>query len=180
MTTTRRQFLAHAGAALVLPLVGRSQPEPMVKFNPPVPMEPVGKTVDIDALLWAIAEVETGQRDDVVGPCGSRSKLQISYAVWRQHTPLTSYDEFVRRCNKRQAEWCAIKHLRWLELNLPRHTMTEVYQREYALGWAWHKGLTSWERYSSGASFSWTEASFAHDYAYRVSNLYALRVKGQA
>lgn len=191
MTTTRRQFLAHAGAALMLPMVGRSQqPEPMVRYTPSVPKEPVVPPVNYDALLWAIAEVETGQRDDVVGPCGARSRYQITETVWKQHvSPVArpfSHRNFKSVCKGDAAAVVASKHIDWLNANIPRLTITELYERWVCLAWAWHGGLESWTRYTRAVgqhSVMWASSPTAdrlNDYAIRVSNLYALRLKGQA
>jgi hypothetical protein len=106
-------------------------------------------------LLSAIAQVESGNRDELIGPRGERSRYQISETVWRQHRRWAAFD----RCRGHAAYDVAFAHLRWLDAKLPtNHTA----RREYVLSWVWHGGLSSWDRKSARL----------HDYANRVSNLY--------
>lgn len=134
--------------------------------------------ISLDHLLLCacLAEIETGNRDDVVGPCGELSKYQISYSVWVQHsTPrLSSRDCFQRFCHTIIADALALRHVQHLDNTLPRISSLEVRNRVYVLGWGWHGGVTSW---TCQNKLSALRHASLHDYAERLSNLYHDRVR---
>jgi hypothetical protein len=66
----------------------------------------------------------------------------------------------------------ASQHLAWLDTNIPRDTIAELYEREWCLAYAWNAGL---ERYvlRHGRGF------LHYDYAERVSRIYRETLKFQ-
>lgn len=177
----RRSFLASAATLAAIPLVLRGS-EPSVKvagIGGNLTTSGTGshvKGIDYDALLWAIAAVETGHDDTRVGPCGSRSMYQISETVWKQHIDRRgrpfSYRNFATVCRGNTANEVAYSHLRWLDANIPRRGVLECDFREYALAWAWRGGIGSWLK-----TQPWKRGLELNNYAARVSNLYVERTK---
>lgn len=103
--------------------------------------------------------VESGGDDTKVGSHGEQSKYQISYSVWLQHaTPtLASRKCFEQYCNTIVAEALAKEHMMWLQHDLKDNSV-------YWLAAAWHAGFFG---VINGTNYN------THDYATRVSNLYA-------
>lgn len=151
----RRTFLSTAGALAAFPAALRAY-EPKVR----VALPPKAVPVDLDRLLDCIAAVETGNDDGKVGPCGSRSRYQISYQVWFQHR---GRSEAFSACRGARATAIARKHLEWLAGHMQKPTA-------FSLAWAWNGGLESWfTRDFQGAK---ARKSKLHDYATRVNALY--------
>lgn len=130
-----------------------------------LPYVPPLKSVDLSLLLHCIAQVETGGNDRKVGPCGERSKYQITYDVWHDITGL-GHRNFLNHCRDNVAADCAMRHVQWLDKTIPRISDIERNFREFAIAWAWHGGASSWT--ASGQNT--TRA--LNNYAVRVTNLY--------
>lgn len=182
--TTRRTFLQSLTALCGLPFLARyakgedmkvtlpplkkkvvRSPRPVVIKDDEITTVPMGpQPVNYEALLWAIAEKETFNRDHIIGPSGERSKYGLMREVWRQHKYAASI--FADECKGWTAMGCALGHLHWLDRNLPRKTITEVYNRPYVLAWCWHGGLSSWPHGSKKKS-----TKHLHEYATHVVNL---------
>jgi hypothetical protein len=113
--------------------------------------------IDIQTLLMAIAMVESGSRDYVVGRNGERSRYQIMERTWKQHSSIPFKDH--ARSPSRSYK-VAESHIAWLRARMPENKMAKV--KEVAL--AWKVGLTNWKQ---GVWFPNDE-----DYAKRVANLY--------
>jgi len=148
MYTRRRFLLASIALAFVLPRVlyskSASQKTNITKSQLKV----------LSRLARCIAEVETGNNDDLMGKVGERSKYQISESVWRQHYGNRAFIE----CYGINADECAIKHLTWLSQNkLPSPAI-------FWLAYAWNAGLT--RANEPEVSFS------AYPFAKCVENLY--------
>lgn len=108
-------------------------------------------TLNVAVLLWAIAQVESGGNDRLIGTSGERSKYQISATVWRQHTK-----EPFSRCRGKRATEIATKHVRWLQRRVGNYR-----DDAYIVAYAYHVGLSSWEYNPKH-----------RDYACRVRSLY--------
>jgi hypothetical protein len=120
------------------------------------------KSVDLSRLLFCIALVETGNRDDLIGPGGERSRYQITERVWRD--VLRSSWEPFENCKGIMADSVARAHLLWLDSSLPGTSPLEETHRDYVLAGCWHGGLESFVR------GRWNTKIV--NYAGRVSNLY--------
>lgn len=117
--------------------------------------------LEVGLLLRAIAEVETGNNDSLVGKHGERSRYQIRQDVWQQHMAFSH----AKYCHGGNAELCAHLHLRWLDSSLVGTSpMLEKEMRPYCLAWCWHGGLSSWLNKTRSIKLS--------NYATRVQNLY--------
>ncbi len=165
--TRKRFFALLASVPLCRAIAARLRAsEPVVRAVIP-PKEQPCVPVDFDVLLWAIAEVETGNNDRKVGKCGSRSKFQISEKVWRQWAGNRSFSF----CRGAEAKDCALEHLAWLDRHIPRVTLVERYEREFALGWAWNSGLESY--LNRGHDKRYLKVA---NYAQRVQDTYQSRL----
>jgi hypothetical protein len=126
------------------------------------------ESIDYDRLLYCISAVETGHDDTVVGPCGARSRYQISEAVWLQHIRAvrTSFGlsprSFRRHCRWRLAEHLGLSHLAWLAQRLGQQASV------YTLAWCWKEGLEAYLR-KGAPSDSYIRG---WRYADSVTNLY--------
>jgi hypothetical protein len=196
MTTSRRLFLAKLGGLAGFSLLAKAKPitEPLSlpvvvpRMSPwsPLPDKTKGYVyLDHDRLLFCISEVETGHKDDAVGPCGARSRYQISEAVWKQHvkkdaghTAALTWHNFdgslgshISSCQGSFAREIALRHLGWLDKNIPHdpRLTPDLFYREYALAFAWKEGLSSWNEFWSVPHSRTTRGDF---YATRVTNLY--------
>lgn len=129
-------------------------------------------SLDLQLLLYCIAEVETGNDDTKIGPGGERSRYQISEVVWRQHQDLTHRDSewmkwyWQQCCKGDDAERVAMRHLLWLNSHLPHTTSLETDLRDYCLAWCWRGGLHAWKTNHPSNRIN------INNYAVRVSNLY--------
>lgn len=153
----RRTFL-HSGIALLI--LSKLLPLSSAKTTPTTPTQ--SKSLDLSLLLQCIAEVESGNRDDLVGPCGARSKYQITERVWYQHSQLN----FHKYCSADHADAVAREHMNWLV----KHLKTPI--TPFWLAYAWHRGLASADQYFHS---SHNVNLRAIDYANRVANLYHAR-----
>lgn len=145
-----------------LAFLDRFLPSITAKTTPTTPTQ--SQLLDLSLLLQCIAEVETGNRDDLVGPCGARSKYQIIEQVWYQHSPLN----FRKYCSADHADAVAREHIDWLykRLNHPS---------AFWLAYAWHSGLTTAANDFQSAKVH----RLRYDYATRVTNLYHARHRSQ-
>jgi len=153
----RRTFLS---SCVGLAFLGRFLPSITAKTTPTTPTQ--SQSLDLSLLLQCIAEVESGGRDDLVGPCGARSKYQITERVWYQHTTLN----FRKYCSADYADAIAREHLDWLCYNKPPPI------DPYHVALAWHVGLSG-----SGQAYGITKKQ--SDHAQRVANLYHARHRPQ-
>lgn len=80
--------------------------------------------------IEAIAQVESGGRDDAVGPCGSISRYQIMPSTWRMHTQWPISDS----SRPLKAQIVAVKHLRYLK------TCLKTSDDYFVLACAWKCG----------------------------------------
>ena len=165
---TRKAFLASLSA---IPFLGAIAArlrgsEPMVKVDvaPKPKAEPECVPVDFQALLWAIGQVENGS-EFTASRGGERSKYCITAAVWRQHEPRLPFT----MCKGGKAWQVGLNHLHWLDRNILRETLTERYQREQAIAFAWNAGLDRWLKRK-------TTDLKPFRYAERVSALYLSRL----
>lgn len=142
-------------------------------MNIPLPKGPLSSE-DLSRLLHCISLVETGNRDDAVGPGGERSRYQISRAVWKQHmhdflvwepdgkgNEILCPINFERHCKNANAWDCAERHILWLDSSLPG-------TGPFWLAFAWRAGLERTRQQIQESCIS--ENLF--DYAKRVTNLY--------
>lgn len=116
--------------------------------------------MDLSRLLRCIAEVETGDDATKVGLSGERGRYGMKEATWLQHAPHWKFE----RCVFPYDGWVAWKHIEWLDDNIPHQSPLEKDFRSYALAWAWHGGLVSWNKGK--------DALINNAYAVRVTNLY--------
>ena len=155
----RRTFLS---SCVGLAFLGKFLPSITAKTTPTTPSQ--SQSLDLSLLLQCIAEVESGNRDDLVGPCGARSKYQITERLWYQYSPLN----FAFFCKGDRAYFIAREHMDWLyeHLNQPS---------AFWLAYAWHGGLTAATNDFQSAKVH----KLRHDYATRVTNLYYVRHRSQ-
>lgn len=167
--TTRRTFLQSLAALSGLPLLAPyAKGEDMTVNLPKKPW--AGASINYEALLWAISQKETGGKDTIIGPSGERSKYGIMETVWSQHN--TEVHGPFSSCRGNAAHWLGHRHLYWLDRNLPKVSMTEIYNRPYALAWCWHGGLSSWPHGTKKKPMR-----VLHAYATDVTNLMNDRLK---
>lgn len=119
----------------------------------PAPSSSNSLHLNLSKLLDAIAQVETGNRDHLIGPSGERSRYQISRLVWRQWNGSAPF----HKCTGPAARACAYDHLLWLHTHLPSPDI-------YSLAYSWRGGLTAYRHKAINGAY--------HDYATRVVNLY--------
>lgn len=113
---------------------------------------------DLEALLWAIRQVETGDNPRRVGSLGERSAYQFMRATWEQHT---RWRFELNAQNPTIADEVARRHARWIFREMERQRMgTEV----IFFAAAWHYGASVMARHARS------------DYARRVDALYRDRV----
>lgn len=152
MKMTRSKFLL-ALTALPLTYRGLLASTMEKKLDLSVLKPSTSVQLDRSRFLACIAQVETGNDDTKIGPCGSRSRYQIHRNTWYQYTT----QNFVLECWGRTALEVAQAHLTWLIKHLDRPT-------PYRLALAWHRGL------------NWVQAQeavlYSSGFAYRVHNLY--------
>ncbi len=189
MTTTRRTFLTRLASAAGLLAFWRTakaqdlgvklpgyETHPMtIRVKTPERIYSIATFVDFEALLWAIAEKETGNRDDVIGPRGERSRYGITKEVWLDSPfrgGMPSPQPFETACRGHVATGVGAVHIAELHWSIPRRTLTERHEREYALAWCWHGGLSSWPH---GTKYK--PAAKLDEYARAVQALYQERVR---
>ena len=167
MNLTRRNFLM---GCIGLPLVAHHAKSNStlggdIKLNLPSQL----KSVDLSRLLRCIAEVETGNRDWVVGRNGERSRYQIKKSVWYQHCPYIYTNNDAGQaghetyCKGKLATKVAMDHLTWLNTNIPHDLFSEHDFRQYPLAACWNGGLAAWRG---------NMLTSVANYATRVTNLY--------
>lgn len=151
---TRRNFLlVSIQSGLIQPFLTGML---LSKQNSEAATKPLSSSLDLSRLLACIAEVETGNNDDLVGPNEERSKYQITRSVWYQHMSKT--DHYFYHCRGILARTCAIRHILWLLDNL------SGYKSVFCIALAWKSGLSAFK--------DGLESAADCDYAQRVSNLY--------
>lgn len=119
------------------------------------------RAIDENKLLRALAEIESGNQDDAIGPCGEISAYQLMKYNWRKHTSLP----YSYASNRVIAREVARKHLRAVKADMlaARPDMTdEMLNNPFLLGIAW--------KYGPRGIKPLTDAKI--DYGSRVSNLY--------
>jgi len=112
-----------------------------------------------DAFLKAVAEVETGGNPRAVGRHGERGLYQFTYATWRRH----SSRPFTDAHNPRVAHDVAVRHFVWLH---DRLTAAGREPDAYQMAVAWNGGVA---RAISGKAPRTTRS-----YATRVANIAAI------
>lgn len=148
----RRTFL-HSGIALLI--LSKLLPLSSAKTTPTTPTQ--SKSLDLSRLLRCIAEVETGNHDNLVGTCGSRSRYQISSVVWYQHSQLN----FNKYCSADYADAVAREHMEWLYKHHPNKSV-------FHLALAWRFGLRGSQN---------DLPDYALDYGHRVAALYSYHAR---
>lgn len=157
MNLSRRNFLLGTIGCSLTPALVKSS---VVTGLAPLPSAPsTSSSLDLSRLLRAIAWVESGNRDNLIGPCGERSRYQITRGVFHQYSKLPH-----EHCHGPYADWIAWQHLVWL-YNLLHNKQTR--EEVFTLAWAWRAGPTP----ILHNLFSWRNDIF-NDYATRVFNLY--------
>lgn len=133
-------------AGLALALTGASAAERRAPVRP--------SEIDVDAMLYAIAQVETGDNNARVGRAGERSAWQIMEGTWRMHTRAK---HSLASTSRSLARDVATRHLDYLMETL-RRTHASCAPEMLAAAWRHGPGLAR---------------TFANsDYARRVANLY--------
>ena len=152
MKMTRRNFLKD-GIALAATSVLITKTVPLMANSEVITLAkmPSSSQVDRSRLLACLAEVETGNDDTKVGPCGSRSRYGLHKLTWYDYSQL----DFQTYCRGRAALEVAHLHLNWLIKHLSQPT-------PYRLAYAWNRGLTYTER----------RGHIGSGFAFRVHNLY--------
>jgi hypothetical protein len=107
--------------------------------------------IDVESLLHALRDVESGDNPGAIGPCGERTAYQFTSATWCGYTVMPF--ERAGLCPA-LATTIARRHLDWL---MKSSTWPLTVER---LAEAWHRGL-------DGAREAETS-----DYAQRVRHLY--------
>ena len=115
-------------------------------------------SIDRDAFLKAIAEVETGGNPRAVGRLGERGLYQFRKETWRQHTRRSFFEAH----NPNVSYQVASQHFDWLYDGLVRNGVRPT---NYLLAAAWNAGLS--RALSGNASKS------TRNYARRVANIAA-------
>jgi len=161
---SRRTFLKRFVAILAIPAAIMSAKEEEYRVTLPKPVKEPKNDLNYDALLWAIAEVETGNKDHKIGPAGERSRYQIKEVVWKQHRPVSPF----YLCRGNAARSVASEHIAWLEDNFPM----SVYKPEWSLSLYWNAG-PEFQLYGYRERFR----NKALTYANRVTNLYQEAIK---
>ncbi len=164
---TRRDFLFKSGVLLLPSIMITPTPDSLLAVTPDgrIRLSPV---LDYDLLLDSIAMVETGGDDSIIGSAGERSKYQLTQAVFWKAFP----QEPFRKCQGELARLAAEHHLHYLDINIPRISITETHFRHYALAWAWNGGLRSWRNKEQPYHIPHERRIRLNNYAVRVTNLY--------
>lgn len=115
--------------------------------------------VDFERLSSAIAQVESGSRDNAIGQNGEKGRYQIQKQLWQQvsHLPFESAHDPIA------AKRVAIRHLQWLEHKLEDFQSLDR-SRVYLIALGWHAGPQ--------AVLHVFATRNQRDYAQRVENLY--------
>lgn len=116
-------------------------------------MSATASMICILTLMGAIAEVETGNNDQLIGASGERSKYQISEAAWIETTELQPF----ALCYGKSAEDAAYTILAKIVARIDSQDPAEIAS-------AWNQGVSGHR--SRGIN----------DYAIRVSNLYHAQI----
>jgi hypothetical protein len=113
--------------------------------------------IDIPTLLMAIAMVESGNRDWVVGRHGERSRYQIMERTWKQHSSMPFH---VHARSHSRSYKVSEAHIAWIRARIPEQNRAQVFH----VALAWKIGLTNWKQH----------VFYPHDedYARRVVNIY--------
>lgn len=117
--------------------------------------------LNYEALLWAIAEKESGNDDTAIGRNGERSKYQISHKVWMQWER-NHFGNWPNDCAGVRAEIIANWHLAWLSRELTKAKLDG--NSPFLVAHAWLRGLD--------ATLHDCTSTEAADYAKAVCNLY--------
>lgn len=115
-------------------------------------------SIDRDAFLRAISEVESGGNSRAVGPSGERGMFQFRRSTWRQYTRRSFYEAHKASV----ATAVAAKHFEWLLDGFYRNGRTPT---PYLVAAAWNAGLSK--------TLSGNMPRATRDYARRVSNIVA-------
>lgn len=115
--------------------------------------------IDFERLAAAIAQVESGSRDDAIGQHGERGRYQIQKQLWQQvsHLPFECAHDPVA------AKKVTIRHLEWLEQRFREHKTIDI-SRVYLIALGWHAGPQ--------AVLHVFATRNQREYAQRVENLY--------
>ncbi len=93
--------------------------------------------MNLPLFLFALAAVESGGNDNLIGSHGERGRYQIRCTVWKQHAVAGYFDAHVT--DPQASTECAITHIKWLwEHGVPETPLDTAY--------AWRHGLRGWER----------------------------------
>ncbi len=117
------------------------------------------QSIDREAFLKAVAEVETGGNPMAIGPFGERGLYQFNRPTWRRYTKRPFTDAH----NSRIAHDVAVQHFIWLYRRLAASGREPT---PYRLAMAWNGGL--------GCAISGRAVRSTRDYARRVSVLTGL------
>lgn len=99
--------------------------------------------VNTDRFLRAIAEIETGNNNALVGRAGERSKYQFMRATWEQYS-LVPHGKISSVKYAAEIERVAKTHLNWIQSALRRHGYSVTV---YNCAVVWNKGFTGFRRY---------------------------------
>lgn len=117
-------------------------------------------TLDIHCLLSAIAEIETGSKDDAVGKKGEISRYQILPSVWDSHLGLPRYLATDEHFALAVAEEVMVRNYERLKIkSLPLLIL------------AWHRGVT-WVNRQGIDLLRPTLYPCSYRYVYRVQNIF--------
>lgn len=114
---------------------------------------------DLPALLWAIAEVESGNNPAAIGKNGERTRYQIKWSTWNRYTGLGMVG-----CSEEAAQDVVVQYLLEIAQNLVRHGRPI-------------NPCTLYVAYRTG-QYRPTLARGVTDSGIRVENLYEDRMKG--
>lgn len=132
--------------------------------GPRVSLPPITAPTQAIDLVRMVAAIETVEntRNDRIGRHGERSRLQITLAVWRQHSTWPfEHASSNRLVCRAEVTRVALRHLDWLSDQLTKAGMKVT---PYLLALAYGAGLE--------ATVKRTASAFKCDYAQRVLNVY--------
>ncbi len=118
-----------------------------------------GEVLNVDAFLWAIRQVESGDNPQAIGPRGERSAYQFMEATWRECSTVPFRAAGV---SQERDEAAAVNYLLVIEATLIRRNLVITVRN---LACAWHYGQHFDPAKVSGA------------YADRVLNLYGDKLR---
>lgn len=146
-------ILAVMALTVVAAAIAVAREERAQRKDSVAPAEPL----DVEALLWAIRQRESGDRPAAVGMRGERSAYQFRAATWAQHTAV---DFIYAGTIPGLADKVARSHVAWIVAQLKRREIEALPEFVAA---AWNRGM---EHALDGAR---------SDYAQAVATLYWYR-----